>query len=413
MDAISVGIDVSKGKSVVMAMRFPRAVVFQPREIDHSAAGLKQLVALVKKLDGESRVTMESTGHYHIPVASALHEAGIFVSVVTPMLIRRFADVSLRQAKTDRQDSITIARYGLKYWDELRAFSPLDITRQRLRDCSRQYHLYVDVKIRLKNNLVALLDQSFPGSNSFFIGPPKADGHEKWVDFAEKFWHCECVCNMSEKAFVEEYSEWCKHHDYCFNRDKALLVYEKSQGLAPCLPKNAYTEFRIQDIAKRISNISHGVEIYRAEILRLAQRLPEYPVVKKMFGMGKTFGPLLIAEIGDVRRFTHKKALVAFAGIDPGSEQSGKYINKNSVAITRSGNEKLRSVICRVAICYVRSKKKDEPVYQFYLKKRSEGKDYYLSIVAAANKLLRIYYAKVTAYLDELDDPIEKIPSPC
>ena len=48
----------------------------------------------------------------------------------------------------------------------------------------------------------------------------------------------------------------------------------------------------------------------------LAASLPEYPVVMGMFGIGPALGPPLMAEIGDVRRFHSKKALVAVAGID-------------------------------------------------------------------------------------------------
>ncbi len=46
----------------------------------------------------------------------------------------------------------------------------------------------------------------------------------------------------------------------------------------------------------------------------------------------------------------------------------------------------------------------DEPVYQFIDKKRSEGKPYRVYMMASANKFLRIYYAKVNAYLDALED---------
>ena len=64
-------------------------------------------------------------------------------------------------------------------------------------------------------------------------------------------------------------------------------------------------------------SISRSVEVYRAEMDRLAAMLPEYPVVMAMYGVGKSYGPQLMAEIGDVRRFERKQALVAFAGIDP------------------------------------------------------------------------------------------------
>ncbi len=44
---------------------------------------------------------------------------------------------------------------------------------------------------------------------------------------------------------------------------------------------------------------------------------------------------------------------------------------------------------------YLKRKPADEPVYQFLDKKRSEGKFYKVYMIAAANKFLRIYYAKV------------------
>ena len=68
---------------------------------------------------------------------------------------------------------------------------------------------------------------------------------------------------------------------------------------------------------------SSALAALRQEMQTLAASLPEYPVVMKMFGVGPVLGPQLMAEIGDVRRFHSKKALVAFAGIDAPSYQSG------------------------------------------------------------------------------------------
>ena len=48
----------------------------------------------------------------------------------------------------------------------------------------------------------------------------------------------------------------------------------------------------------------------------LVASLPEYPVVTNMFGFGPKLGPQLMAEIGDVRRFHSKKALIAYVEID-------------------------------------------------------------------------------------------------
>jgi hypothetical protein len=50
----------------------------------------------------------------------------------------------------------------------------------------------------------------------------------------------------------------------------------------------------------------------------------------------------------------------------------------------------------------------DEPVYQFLDKKRAEGKNYYVYMTAAANKFLRIYYARIKEFMDSLE-----IKTPC
>ena len=84
MNAInSVGIDVSKGKSMVAILRPMGEVVMLPREYPHIEEGLCQLSADIRSLGENTRVIMEATGGYHDSVAVALHNDGIFVSVLT------------------------------------------------------------------------------------------------------------------------------------------------------------------------------------------------------------------------------------------------------------------------------------------------------------------------------------------
>ena len=91
----SVGIDISKGRSMVAAMRPFGEVVISPFEVHHTDSELSELAKLLKSLDGETRVVMESTGNYHAPVAQLLHDAGLYVSVVNAKLV----DVYKRQAR--------------------------------------------------------------------------------------------------------------------------------------------------------------------------------------------------------------------------------------------------------------------------------------------------------------------------
>jgi len=397
----SVGIDVSKGRSTIAVIRPFGEVVSTPFEIRHTASELRDLACSLKSLSGETRVIMEHTGRYYEPVAQTLSSAGIFVSAVNPLLIKSYGNNSIRKVKTDKADALKIARYGLDNWSQLREHTVMEKHREQLKILNRQFNLYTKNKTALKNNLIALLDQTYPGVKNFFDSPVRDDGSQKWVDFAADFWHVDCVRDSSEKAFAKLYQKWCKRHGYNFNQSKATTVYENSKELVPTLPKNDYTKILVCEAINQLNAISRTVEVLRIEMNRMAQQLPEYPVVMALFGVGASLGPQLMAEIGDVLRFAHRGALIAFAGVDPSPNQSGDYERKSNPASKR-GSPYLRRSLFLVMTVLLQNAPDGDPVYQFLDKKRSEGKPYYVYMTAGANKFLRIYYGRVKEYLNSL-----------
>jgi transposase len=402
MNMNSVGIDVSKGKSMVAVMRPFGEVVVSPFEVRHTDSELSKLAKLLKSLDGETRVVMEATGNYHTPVAWLLHDAGLYVSVVNAMLVHDYGNNSLRRAKTDKKDAVKLANYGLDHWLTLPRYVPEEDTRLALKNCYRQYQQYSKVQTMLKNNLISLLDTAFPDVNRLFSSPPKADGSEKWVDFVADFWHCQCVSTLSKKAFTAKYQKWCKKHGYNFSENKALDIHASACGNVGVMPKTDTTKLLVEQAVAQLRATSAALAALRQEMQRLAASLPEYPVVMQMFGVGPALGPQLMAEIGDVRRFHSKKALVAFAGIDAPPYQSGQ-MDIRSRSISKRGSASLRRTLFLVMSVYLQVAPSDEPVYQFMDKKRAEGKPYRVYMMASANKFLRIYYATVKAYLGNLD----------
>ena len=86
----AVGIDVSKGKSMVVVRRPFNETVARPFEVRHTGSELKQLASYLKSLDGETRVVMEHTGRYYEQIAQYLHDAGLYVSAVNPKLIKGY-----------------------------------------------------------------------------------------------------------------------------------------------------------------------------------------------------------------------------------------------------------------------------------------------------------------------------------
>ena len=108
----AVGIDVSKGKSMVAALRPMGEVALLPQEFLHTGVGLEQMAYAILALGEDTRVVMEATGRYHEPVAAALHEYGIYVCVLNPLYIKQSGGGSIRKVKTDKADAMKIAKYG-------------------------------------------------------------------------------------------------------------------------------------------------------------------------------------------------------------------------------------------------------------------------------------------------------------
>ncbi|WP_418737068.1 IS110 family transposase [Dysosmobacter sp.] len=398
----SVGIDISKGRSTIAVMRPFGEVVISPFEIRHTGSELSKLAKQLKSLDGETRVVMEATGNYHASVAKLLHNAGLYVSVINAKLVHGYGNNELRRVKTDRKDAVKLANYGLDRWLTLPRYIPEEDTRLLLKNCYRQYRQYSKVQTVLKNNLISLLDTVFPNANRLFSSPIRGDGSEKWVDFVAEFWHCRCASEKSERAFTSKYLRWCRKHGYNFREAKAHTIYAEASGHIGVMPKSETTKLLVKQAVSQLRATSTALAALKQEMQSLASVLPEYPVVMDLFDVGPTLGPQLIAEIGDVRRFYSKKALVAYAGLDAPPNDSGDVTGRHK-SMSKIGASSLRRTLFLVMSVYLQTAPLDEPVCQFMDRKRAEGKLYRVYMMASANKFLRIYYATVKAYLESLE----------
>ena len=95
----AVGIDVSKGKSTVAILRPGGEVLASPFEVSHDPRELHELVTLIKSLDGDTKIVMEYTGNYYLPVALLLLKSGLFFSVDNPILVNDYRNKSLTVRK--------------------------------------------------------------------------------------------------------------------------------------------------------------------------------------------------------------------------------------------------------------------------------------------------------------------------
>ncbi|MDO5124736.1 MAG: IS110 family transposase [Eubacteriales bacterium] len=396
----AVGIDVSKEKSTVAILSPQGIVVASPYDVPHTDSSLKELASTIKKLRGETRVVMEATGNYYEPIARFLHEQGIFVSVVNPILISDFGGNTLRKPKTDKKDAVKLAMYTLTYWLDLRRYEPIEDLRKSLKMLNRQYQFAIKQQTMMNNNLISQLDLTFPGINKLFTSPARAqDGHLKWVDFVLEFPHRDSVAKLSPSIFKKKYQRWCEKNGYYYHSSKADKIHEFAREAVNAVPADGAFILIITQAATTLNALAENANALHNEMKRIAEMLPEYDTVMELYGVGDKTGPQLMAEIGDTRRFHNRRAVTAYFGYDSENDDSGQKVSKSN-PITKKGASALRRTLFTIMIALIQKQPVDNPVYQFLDKKRSEGKHYYCYMTAAANKFLRIYYAKVNEVLN-------------
>ena len=394
---ISVGVDVSKGKSTVCILKPYGEIVCNPFEIQHVEKDLEDLDSLLKKLTGEIRVVMEATGIYHLPVLTFLQEKGYFVSVINPFAMKKYVkDNSIRGAKTDKLDSIMIANYGIDKWFKLQKHEGDEETYAELKLLGRRYRYYMELHVKALQELTHILDYTMPGIKKLFNSWDETSGKDKLSDFVERFWHFDIITAHSLDEFVEEYLIWAGEKKYHRSRSKAETVYELASGGIPTLSSSTpSTKMLVQEAVTVLRAVDNSLSNILSRMQELAKSLPEYSTVRAMGGAGDALAPKLISEIGDVRRLHSAKALIAWAGIDPPPYESGQFVGSKR-RITKRGSSTLRKVGYEV-MRVLKSHKapKDDTVYNYILKKESEGKSKKHAKIAGLNKFLRIYYARV------------------
>ena len=389
---ISVGIDVSKNKSTVCFLKPCGEVLVTPYDVLHTQGELIALVERIRSYDEETRVILEDTGHYHFPIVKFLLDNGIFVSTVNALRMKKYCSQSIRKAKTDRIDAVRIASYGLMYWNELIQATPLDTVYRELQMLSRQYHRTVSLLIKAKLHLTDILDQVMPGIQKLLQNSAE---NQKLTNFVVRYWHFEKICAMGEQKFINDYCKWAKKQGYRgVHERKAKEIFALAQSGIPVLPNTQSTKIVVEEVARAVNELDSSRRTIIAQMQELAKTLPEFSLVKSFNCVGDVLAPLLIAEIGDVRRFKNKHSLIAYAGIDAPPYQSGTFFATER-HISKRGNAYLRKVGFEVMQCLIKHSPEGDPVYDFIQKKRSEGKACTEAMIAGLNKFLRIYYGKV------------------
>ena len=314
-----------------------------------------------------------------------------------PLVMKKYASTALPKGKTDKLDSMKIANYGIDNWFRLSKYQPLDETYEKLRLLGRQYAHYITIKIESKLALDNLLDRTMQGIKHLLQGTRSDEPtKDKLSDFVAAYWHFDNIRNMSESDFMEDYCQWANEKGYHRSQTKAKAIHQMACDSIPTLSSSApSTKILLLEAVRILHETNRTLQVILTQMQAIATSLPEYSVVSAMPCVGDVLAPRLIAEIGDIRRFHSGSALVAYAGIDAPPFQSGTFTGTKR-KISKRGSALLRKTGYEIMKCIKSSKPSyDTAVYEYMLKKEVEGKPKKVAKIAALNKFLRIYYARV------------------
>lgn len=398
----SVGVDVSMGKSTIAIISTEGEVISEPFEIEHTKSGFNLILEKIKNIPKDNvKFIMESTGNYCKSLLKIIIDSGYFVTVENPLTIKKYCDMNIRKVKTDKKDALKIACYGSERWHKLIKYTPSDEIYSELRFLSRQYDEQMTLKVMKKIHLSGLIEVTFPGLKKIFNGDSV---YMLMLDVYKKYYHPSLVLSKSKSSFIKDVEKISKKTGHRVGTRVAEEMYSLANECIPSSPCNESTQLAVSNCVLLLQNLEEITNNIIAKMDELARKLPEFETVSNMSGVGNKIRARLIAEIGDVRRFKNSNCLIAYAGIDVPTFQSGQFVATNR-RITKRGNKHLRKVGYETMKSLKTVKPtKDNAVYLFILKKEDEGKGSITAKIAGLNKFLRIYYARVIEVYKNLEN---------
>ena len=390
---IAVGIDVSKSKSTVAILNSDGTTLVKPYTMLHTQADMGALADYLRTFDEPITILMEYTGHYHYPVLKKLQQEGFPVCIINPYQMKKYADVEIHKAKTDKKDAIRIATYALEKSYKLVPYNSLEQKYEDLKFLSRQYNQRISSVSYTKVQLINLLDQTMPGITR--ILPLKSRNPEQCVLllFIKRFKSFDEINKIGKTRFLSSYATLVKKTRDRHAPSKGLAIYELAANSITTRGEDPYIQLAQSQCVDLLSTSQNAADEIILQMQTIAETIPEYKVLRSMAGVGDRLGPIILAEIGDIRRFHSGKALNSFAGNDAPPYQSGQFESRNR-HISKRGSSALRKACFEVMQALKLTKPQDDPVYLFMLKKEQEGKPCNVAKLAGVNKFLRIYYAR-------------------
>ena len=379
---IYVGIDVAKDKHDCFITNSDGEILFNPFTISNNKEGFETLFQRIKSVAedfSKIKVGLEATGHYSYNLLGFLLDKGLPTCVINPLHTNLYRkSLSLRKTKTDKVDSRTIATMMMSDVN-LKSYSDISYHNEELKSLTRYRFDKVKERAKLKSSVSRLVCILFPELEKLVPSIHMVSVYALLSEFPS----ADAVANAHLTRLFNLLSENSKGR---YGKDTAVMFRDAARSsIGSHMPAKS---LELKHTIKLIQELTVEIDEIETDIKRIMDEEIQSPILT-IPGISYRMGAMIVAEIGDFRRFDSADKILAYAGMSPSTYQSGQLDNCYS-HMEKRGSRYLRYALYNATkyVCHW-----DKSFGAYLAKKRSEGKHYNVALSHATKKLVRLIFA--------------------
>ena len=368
-----VGIDIAKYEHAAFIMEASTGEsLCDPFFFKNNKEGFKKLYTELNKYSkNELLIGMEDTGHYNFAIESSLLAEGYKVALINPITTKSLRKASLKSVKSDKEDALLITKALL----DKAYYRIISIQDEKLKEAKEltRYRTQLTLEMnRKKNVLQRHIDIVFPEFNTLFNNEYTIT----YLNILRKYSDAYTIAHTDIRSLRK-----CFKYRNSFSAEELKELASNSVGI-----HDVSISFIIQSVISSIDLINSQIEELDKKIEELA--ITQASSITSIPGISIITGTSILAELGDISKYSNAGKVIKFAGVNPYISESGKF-TADKTAITKKGSKYLRTTLYRVIIPVIRH----NPAFNnYYHLKRNQGKGHLCALGHCVRKLLRIIY---------------------
>lgn len=385
MNSGYIGIDVSKGYSDFVILNQQLQVITKPVQFDDTRDGHQRLIRWLgrcMKAHNLDRIFagVESTGgfedNWYALLIATGKELPLHVARLNPVTVKNAAKASLSLQTTDALSAVHIARYLIRYTDEVTWDTALT-TYRSFRSFDGHIRLLVRQRTQLITQFRQLLYSCFPELQRFC-----KHGIPNWVLELLKAYPSPQKLSRARVQTVAKIN-------FITQEKAARLIDHAKQTVAA--RGHGSDEFLIASMARQIQESQHQITALKEKLV--AECVGEQTrLLETISGIGSYSAASLMIQIEDIRRFASAGKLSGYFGVYPSLKESGD--KQPVVRMSKKGRAAMRATLY---MCANSAVLKDPHLKAIYHRHRGTGKSHKQALGVVMHKLLRIIWGVLSS----------------